>query len=117
MLDARTLISRLEARRAQPVPEAQAMAVAEHLLRYAAVLGLDRPDDVLEVFDLWLTLVEQAPRSLYVHGMLRIVISIKRWPVAARVAFLRRHLVGREVTPADEAEARVLFGVSAEPST
>jgi hypothetical protein len=98
------------------LPEAHATLIAEHLLRHAAAFGLTRPEDTLDVLDVSLSLVEVAPRSLYLHGMLGVVLSITSWPIAARIAFLRRHLTGRAVTPGSEAEARVLFGVDAGPA-
>ena len=117
MSDTSLLLARLAARRATPLPEARAMTLAERVLQLAPELGLDELDDTIQVLDLWLSLAEDAPASLYRQGMLRVVLSIKRWPVAARVAFLRRHLTGREASPADEAMARALFGVGGEAST
>ena len=116
MIDTIELMRRLQVRRATPLPEGAAL-LAGSLLRQAPAFGLDRPEDALEVFDLWLSLAEQAPGSAYVQGMLRGVLSIRRWPVATRIAFLRRHLAGREVTSADDADARTLFGMSEESTT
>jgi hypothetical protein len=116
MIDTIELLARLQARRATPFT-ARAAAVAGRLLAQAPAFGLERPDDVVEVFDLWLSLAEHAPDSSYVQGMLRVVLSIKRWPLAARIAFLRRHLTGRELTSGADADALVLFDMSEEAAT
>jgi hypothetical protein len=117
MIDSRGLVARLAARHASPLREARATEVAEHLLKHAAALGLDAPDDVLDVLDLWLSFAEHTPGFLYAQGLLRVVLSIKRWPVATRVAFLRRHLAGGELGPADDALAWTLFGMGEEVAT
>jgi hypothetical protein len=96
------------------MPHAYATLVAEHLNRHAAALKLSGPDDMLEVLDVWLSAAEPAPKSFHVRGMLRVVLSTTSWPLVARLAFLRRHLVGRTFSPAEEATARVLFGLDEE---
>lgn len=113
MHETRMLLARLSARRSAPVLEAQAVVLAERLLLLAPVLGLDGPDDVLEVLDLWLSFAD----SLYAQGLMRVVLSIQSWPLAARIAFLRRHLEGREVAPDDDAMASALFGLKEEVAT
>jgi hypothetical protein len=113
MIDASELLTRLAARHSATLPE----TLIGCFLRDAVAFGLERPDDVQEVFDLWLSLTERVPSSLYVRGMLRVVLSNKRWPVARRIAFLRRHLADREITPADDAAAPMLFGTRQEQAT
>ena len=91
MIDPTELMIRMEVRRDGPLP-AGAAALAKRVAQQAPAFGLKQPDEVLEVFDLWLSLTEQAPASDYVQGLLRVVLSLRRWTVAARIAFLRRHL-------------------------
>jgi hypothetical protein len=108
------LIARLSAQRGAPVLEPQAIVLAEQLISLAPVLGLNGPEDICEVLDLWLSIVERGPISLYAQGLMRVVLSIPSWSLAARISFLRRHLEGREVTPDDNAMVSALFGMGKE---
>jgi hypothetical protein len=81
------------------------------------MLGLDTPEDTLAVFELWLLLAERAPASVYAQGIMRAVLSLRAWPLSARVSFLRRHLVGREVKSVDNETACTLFGINEDSTT
>lgn len=112
MNDPRMLVALLTPRLATADLQARAMVLAERLLQLAPAIGLDKQEDFLDVLHLWLLLAESGPASIYVQGMMRVILSITAWPVAARVRFLRRHLVGRKITPADDELARILLGIN-----
>jgi hypothetical protein len=82
-----------------------ATALAARLLGYAAQARWTDARDVADILDLWLSVEPKGPGSLYVNGLIRMGMSMQRWPIAARIAFLRRHLGDRRITPSDEADA------------
>lgn len=108
----RGLVARLESRRGARVPEVLAAELGAPLLQHAVALGFDRPEDILDVFDLCLSLTEQAPASPYILGLLHVILSNRAWPLGARLAFLRRHLGGRKIAPADDEVGGILFGMN-----
>jgi hypothetical protein len=110
-MNADELVALYALRRGGAVPQARASSLAARVLRDANAFGLEKPDDCVQVLDAWLSLAPESPHSAFAEGLTRIVLSTTKWPLATRIAFLRRHLVNPRITPADEADARVLFGV------
>jgi len=100
--------------RASGAPQPWATMIAQRLIRYGGRSGINASADLGDLLVLWLSVEPQPPGSPYMDGLMRVVLSNSRWPVAARMAFLRRHLNDRHATRADDAAAPRLFGAAEE---